>query len=197
MPGDAWRRLGNRVRATGPGAPAGYGEAQGVLPLREAIANYVRKSRSVQCQASQVIVTSGTQQGLYLTSQVLLTRGDAVWVENPSYRDVTAMLESTGYGETMIRVPVDADGIDVEAGIRMAVHARAAYITPSHQYPMGMPLSMARRNALLAWARRENAWIVIHPRPTSMCWRPTCRRGIWSGISEKSAMYMPPMARLC
>lgn len=159
-PSDIWRRLGNRLRAKGPGAPAGYADPLGALPLREAIAGYVRRSRSVRCEAGQVIVTSGTQQGLFLACQVLLGSRDQAWVENPAYRGVTAILESTGHRETMVRVPVDAEGIDVDAGIRMAPHARAAFVTPSHQYPLGMPMSMARRNALLAWARASHAWVV-------------------------------------
>ena len=105
-------------------------------------------------------MTSGTQQGLFLACQVLLGAHDQAWVENPAYRGVTAILESTGHREGMIRVPVDAEGLNVEAGIRMAPHARAAFVTPSHQYPLGMPLSMARRNALLAWARSSHAWVV-------------------------------------
>ncbi|WP_206951601.1 MocR-like pyridoxine biosynthesis transcription factor PdxR [Trinickia acidisoli] len=159
-PADIWRKLGNRLRAKGPGAPAGYADPLGALPLREAIAGYVRKLRSVRCEPGQVIVTSGTQQGLFLASQVLLAARDEVWVENPAYRGVTAVLESTGHRETMIRVPVDAEGIDVAAGIMLAQRARAAFVTPSHQYPLGMPMSMARRTALLAWARANNAWIV-------------------------------------
>ncbi|MFL9931844.1 PLP-dependent aminotransferase family protein [Paraburkholderia sp. RL18-103-BIB-C] len=159
-PADTWRRLGNRLRAKGPGAPTGYADPSGVLPLREEIASYVRKSRSVRCEADQVIVTSGTQQGLFLASQVLLGPRDQAWVENPAYRGVTAILESMGHRDTMVRLPVDADGINVEAGIRMAPHARAAFVTPSHQYPLGMPLSMSRRSALLAWARASNAWVV-------------------------------------
>lgn len=159
-PADIWRRLGNRVRAKGPGAPAGYADPLGALPLREAIAGYVRKSRAVRCEPEQVIVTSGTQQGLFLACQVLLGPRDQAWVENPAYRGVTALLESTGHRDAMVRVPVDADGIDVDAGIRMAPDARAAFVTPSHQYPLGMPMSMARRTALLAWARAKRGWIV-------------------------------------
>ena len=159
-PGDVWRKLGNRLRAKGPAAPAGYGDPLGAWPLREAIANYVRKSRSVRCEPGQVVVTSGTQQGLFLASQVLLSPHDQVWAENPAYRGVTAVLESTGHRDTTIRVPVDAEGIDVRAAIAMAPHARAAFVTPSHQYPLGMPMSMARRSALLEWARARDAWIV-------------------------------------
>ncbi|WP_175999015.1 PLP-dependent aminotransferase family protein [Burkholderia stabilis] len=159
-PDDIWRRLGNRLRARGAGAPSGYADPQGALPLREAIADYVRRSRSVRCHADQVVITSGTQQGLHLASQVLLGADDQAWVENPAYRGITALLESTGRRDAMVRVPVDADGIDVEAGIRIAPHARAAFVTPSHQYPLGMPMSMARRNALLAWARAQRAWVI-------------------------------------
>ncbi|MFP6561919.1 PLP-dependent aminotransferase family protein [Paraburkholderia sp. B3] len=159
-PADTWRRLGNRLRARGPGAPTGYADPLGAPALREAIAAYVRKSRSVRCEADQVVVTSGTQQGLFLASQVLLGPHDRVWVENPAYRGVTAILESLGYRDGMVRVPVDAEGLDVEAGMRMAPQARAAFVTPSHQYPLGMPLSMARRTALLAWAGAGNAWVV-------------------------------------
>jgi len=159
-PDDAWRRLGNRLRARGAGAPAGYGDPQGARTLREAVADYVRKSRSVRCEAEQVIITSGTQQGLYLACQVLLDGDASAWVEDPAYRGITAILESSGHPERMIRVPVDAEGINVAEGIRLGPHARAAFVTSSHQYPLGMPLSMARRNALLAWARANNAWVV-------------------------------------
>lgn len=120
LPGAAWRRLGNRLRARGAAVPSGYGDPRGVAALREAIAGYVRRSRSVRCDAEQVIVTSGTQQGLFLASQVLLGAGDCVWAENPAYRGITAILESTGRRAALVRVPVDAEGLDVEAGLRLA-----------------------------------------------------------------------------
>jgi GntR family transcriptional regulator/MocR family aminotransferase len=159
-PADVWRKLGNRVRARGPGAPAGYGDPLGAQALREAIAAHVRKSRAVRCEPHQVIVTSGTQQGLYLSSQVLLDASDRAWVENPAYRGITGIFEGLGREDAMVHVPVDAEGIDVDAGIRLAPQARAAFVTPSHQYPLGMPMSMARRTALLAWARANGAWLV-------------------------------------
>jgi len=159
-PDATWRRLGNRIRARGPGAPSGYGDPQGVKALREAVAEYVRRSRSVQCGAEHVIITTGTQQGLYVACQVLLGATDIAWVEDPAYRGITGILESTGRQDRMVRVPVDDAGIDVDAGVAMANDARAAFVTPSHQYPLGMPMSMGRRNALLAWARKNGAWIV-------------------------------------
>lgn len=159
-PDDIWRRLGNRIRARGPGAPTGYGDPMGAIELREAVADYVRKSRSVRCEASQVIITSGTQQGLYLACQVLLDAGDFAWVEDPAYRGITAILESAGHSGQMVRVPVDAEGLVVEHGTATCAHARAAFVTSSHQYPLGMPMSMRRREALLAWARTQDAWVV-------------------------------------
>jgi len=159
-PGEVWRRLGNQIRARGKGMPSGYGDPQGALPLRQAIAEYVRRSRSVRCDPAQVIVTTGTQQGLYLACLVLLGNEDYAWVENPAYWGITAILETLGPPGRMVRVPVDSEGLIVDEGLRMRPDARAAFVTPSHQYPLGMPLSMARRNALLTWARTNAAWVV-------------------------------------
>lgn len=159
-PGDTWRRLGNRIRARGPAAPAGYAESQGVRPLREAIADYVRRSRTVRCDPDQIIITSGTQQGLYLASQVLVGPGDATWVENPAYPALTAILTTTGRGSRMVRVRVDQEGLDVEKARALVPNATAAFVTPSHQYPLGMPMSLRRRMALLEWARESGGWIV-------------------------------------
>ncbi|WP_456667229.1 MocR-like pyridoxine biosynthesis transcription factor PdxR [Bradyrhizobium sp. USDA 3240] len=157
-PDDNWRRLGNRVRASRAAAPASYGDPRGLMELRQAIADYVRKSRAVHCEPEQVVITAGTQQGLYLAGRVLLSAGDRVWTEDPAYPGMTAVLDDLDLVTT--RVAVDAQGIDVDAAVAACPDARAAFVTPSHQYPLGMPLSMARRNALVAWAQRSNAWIV-------------------------------------
>ncbi|VIO80638.1 PLP-dependent aminotransferase family protein [Bradyrhizobium ivorense] len=157
-PDDNWRRLGNRVRSSRVAAPASYGDPRGVKELRRAIADYVRKSRAVHCEAEQVVIASGTQQGLYLAGRVLLAPGDPVWAEDPAYPGLTAVLDDLDLVTT--RVAVDAQGIDVDAAIAACPNARAAFVTPSHQYPLGMPMSMARRNALLAWAQRRDGWIV-------------------------------------
>ncbi len=157
-PDDNWRRLGKRVRASEEAAPSGYADPRGLPALREAIADYVRKARAVVCEPEQIIVTAGTQQGLYLAARVLLAPGDAVWAENPAYPGLTAVLDDTNV--RVQRVPVDAQGIDVDAAIAGDPAARAAFVTPSHQYPLGMPLGMSRRLALLAWARERDAWIV-------------------------------------
>jgi GntR family transcriptional regulator/MocR family aminotransferase len=157
-PDDKWRRLGNRVRATRSAAPSGYTDPKGLADLRAAIADYVRKARAVKCEPDQVIISAGTQQGLFLAATVLLSEGDFVWTEDPAYPGMVAILEN--FQVSVSRIPVDAHGIDVEQGAAACPRARVAFVTPSHQYPLGMPLSMTRRNALLAWARQNNSWIV-------------------------------------
>lgn len=157
-PDIGWRRLGNRVRASRAGAPAGYLDPRGLPDLRAAIASYVRTARAVRCTPDQVIVTAGTQQGLYLTARVLLGRGERVWIEDPAYPGITAVLDDLGVPTA--RIPVDGQGMNVEQGIKVCPDARVAFVTPSHQYPLGMPMSMGRRTALLAWARGAGAWVV-------------------------------------
>jgi len=159
-PSDVWRKFGNKFRSRGAGIPSGYGEPQGVLSLRIAIADYVRRSRSVHCEPEQIVITPGIQQALYICSQILFEAKDEVWIEDPAYRGTTAIFEHAVQNIRMVRVPVDEEGIDVETGIKLSKHARAAFVTPSHQYPLGMPMSLARRTALLAWAKQQNAWII-------------------------------------
>ncbi|MBX4905947.1 MULTISPECIES: PLP-dependent aminotransferase family protein [Rhizobium] len=191
-PDDNWRRLGNRVRASKQAAPSGYQDPMGLLELRLAIAEHVRRARAVHCEPEQVIVTSGTQQGLYMAGRVLLSRHDPVWAEDPAYPGLTAVLDDLGLRTH--RLPVDAQGMNVERGLELCPEARAAFVTASHQYPIGMPLSMTRRNALIAWADRNRAWIVEddydselryagHPFPSMQGLRPS--RVIYLGTFSK------------
>lgn len=160
QPSDIWRKFGNKFRARGDASPSGYDEPQGILPLRTAIADYVRRSRSVHCEPEQIVIINGIQQALYICSQILFEAQDEIWIEDPAYRGTTAIFEHTKPNISVIRVPVDEEGIQVETGIQLSQHARAAFVTPSHQYPLGMPMSLARRTALLAWAKQQNAWII-------------------------------------
>lgn len=157
-PDETWRRLGNRVRASHAAAPSGYIDPRGVPELREAIADHVRRARAVHCSPEQVIVTAGTQQGLFLSAEILLGRGDSVWVEDPAYPGISAVLRVRDVHT--VAVPVDQNGMDVEKAIELRPDARAAFVTPSHQYPIGMPMSMGRRLSLLRWAEKADAWIV-------------------------------------
>lgn len=155
---DHWRRLSNRVRASLVAAPSGYSAPGGLPALREAIADYLRKARALRCAPDNIIITEGTQQGLYLAAKVLLSPGDAVWAEDPAYPGLIAVLEERGV--ELCRIAVDSHGFDVASAQDQCPAAKAAFVTPSHQYPMGMPLSMSRRLALIEWARKTGAWIV-------------------------------------
>jgi GntR family transcriptional regulator / MocR family aminotransferase len=135
-----------------------YGEPMGYRPFREAIASYLRTARGVRCEADQVMVVSGSQQALEIASRVLFEPGAAVWVEEPGYAGARDALLMTG--ARLVPVPVDRSGLDVAAGIAREAGARGAYVTPSHQYPLGVTMTAARRLQLLDWAQRGGAWIV-------------------------------------
>jgi GntR family transcriptional regulator/MocR family aminotransferase len=136
----------------------GYGDAMGYLPLREAIAEYLGAVRSVRCEPSQIMVTTGSQQGLQLSAQVLLDPKDRVWLEEPGYPSARQAFITAG--AHLIPVPVDHEGLNVEEMISRGQSARAVYITPSHQYPLGMTMGATRRMLLLNWAVRNDAWII-------------------------------------
>jgi GntR family transcriptional regulator/MocR family aminotransferase len=157
FPAALWGRLtGRRWRTAG--LSLGYGDPAGEPPLREAIADYVRQARGARCTADQVLVVSGSQQGLDLAARVLLDPGDVAWIEEPGYLGARAALLAAG--ATLAPVPVDVHGLDVAAGERRAPEARLAYVSPSHQFPVGVTLSATRRLELLRWARRARAWIL-------------------------------------
>lgn len=158
FPFDIWRRLLDRRWRRPPRELLNYGDPAGWRPLREAIAAYLRDARAVHCDAQQVLIVSGSQQALDLAARLLLDEGDAVWMEDPCYLGARGAL--AGAGAQLMPVPVDAEGLDVAAGVARAPHARLAYVTPSHQYPLGVTMSLARRLALLDWAARARAWVL-------------------------------------
>lgn len=126
--------------------------------LRAAVAEYLGAARGVRCSADHVFILNGAQQALHLAAQLLLDPGDAAWLEDPGY--VGARVAFQAAGARLVPVPVDGDGLDVDAGSRLARDARLAYVTPSHQFPLGVVMSAARRLQLLAWARATDAWII-------------------------------------
>jgi GntR family transcriptional regulator/MocR family aminotransferase len=135
-----------------------YGDPMGLPELREVIAHYLRTSRAVRGEARQILIVSGSQQALDLSTRVLLDAGASAWVEEPGYWLTHQVLQAAGC--RAVPVPVDAEGLDVAAGIRRKRTARAAFVAPSHQYPLGVTMSATRRLHLLEWAQREGAWIV-------------------------------------
>jgi len=155
---DAWATSTRRaLRTLGP-AHFGYSEPAGDPRLRAAVADYLRAARGVVCEPEQVIVTSGAQHAVDLTSRLLLKPGDRVWLEDPGYPSTRHAL--TSGGARAVPVPTDRSGMIVQAGIEAAPDARAAFVTPSHQFPLGVAMSMGRRLELIAWARSAGAWIV-------------------------------------
>jgi len=135
-----------------------YGDALGLKSLREAIALYLRTSRAVVCEADQIMIVSGSQQALDITTRVLLNADDSVWVEEPGYWLVHHVLRLAGCRQ--VSVPVDSEGLDVVAGVQLSPNARAAFVAPSHQFPLGVIMSATRRFQLLEWAQNAGSWII-------------------------------------
>lgn len=155
FPFEMWRRILLRHARKAPARQLDYGVAAGSITLREAIAMHVRRSRAVSCDASQVIVANGSQQALDLISRLLIERGDVVAIEDPQYQGSREIFRAAG--ARLRAVPVDRDGLDPA---RLPRVARLAFVTPSHQFPTGAILPLARRLALLDWASRANAIVV-------------------------------------
>ena len=155
---ETWRSLTHRaVRRLGSNE-LGYADPAGLAELRANICDYLRAARAVRCEPNQIVVTAGTQQAIDIAIRVLLSPDDEVWVEDPGYPLTHAQLLLGKLKPHAI--PVDLEGLIVDAGRRRAPRARAAFVTPSHQFPTGVPMSMARRLELLAWARETGAFIV-------------------------------------
>ena len=153
-----WSRLVARHAHALTHAQMAYGDPAGVAPLRAAVAEHLRAARAVRCEAEQVLIVSGSQAALRVAAAVLLSRGDRVAVEEPSYPGARAAL--TANGSELVPVPVDDDGMSVTSLQRRGGRVRAVYVTPSHQYPLGTSMTAARRFALLDWARRHKAWVL-------------------------------------
>ncbi|QWF77576.1 MocR-like pyridoxine biosynthesis transcription factor PdxR [Amycolatopsis sp. CA-230715] len=154
FPHTTWRRFVARELRPDD-VPAGYGDPAGHEGLRAAIARYTGVARSVRAAAEDVLITQGAQQALDLVGKVLIDPGTRVAVEDPGYPPARRIFHTLGARVTA--VPVDSEGIDVAA---IPPDTRLVYVTPSHQFPLGTPMSLARRTALLDWAERHGAVLV-------------------------------------
>lgn len=134
----------------------GYGDARGSLHLRRQIAAALAVDRGLRCDPNCIVVVSGTQHGLRLCVDALLKPGDKVWMEEPGYAAARATLAAGG----AVPVAVDDEGLDIRAARQCAPYAKAAYVTPSHQFPSGVTMSMRRRVELLDWAENAGAWVL-------------------------------------
>ena len=157
FPFETWARLSARFWRKPSAARLGYGDPAGDAQLRALIAAYLRHSRGLHCDPAQIVVTCGAQQAISLCAQLLVEAGDRVAIENPGYRAAGHAFALAG--ARLQGIPVDAEGLDT-AALERAGRCRLAYVTPSHQYPTGVTLSLARRLELLDWAERQDAWIV-------------------------------------
>lgn len=137
-------------------------EWQGLAPLRELLAQQLALTRGIRCDADQIVIVPGPRQALDLLARLLLNPGEEVWVEDPGSGAAQALL--TAAGARVVPVPVDAQGLDVDAALRAAPRARLACTTAAAQMPLGHPMSPARRAALLAWARAACAYVIDEDR---------------------------------
>ena len=167
FPHRLWARLLAR-HARAPGTTGEAPDPAGLPRLRQALAAHLVLSRGVATTPEQIIVVSGARQALHLCAHTLLDPGDEVWCEDPGYLEARAAFALAG--ARPVPVPVDADGLDVNLATGLAPHAHAAYVTPSHQFPTGTVMGLARRLRLLDWASRNGSWIVEDDYDSEFCY---------------------------
>jgi GntR family transcriptional regulator / MocR family aminotransferase len=153
-----WSKLVARHSSFPPQELMAYGDPMGYLPFREAIAEYLGAARAVRCSPAQVMVVTGSQQGLQICAKTLFNPGDPIWMEEPGYPG--AHQAFTTAGVRLAPIPGDDQGLSVKEGLRRCRLAKGAYLTPSHQYPSGTTMSAARRLEILQWAARTRGWII-------------------------------------
>ena len=158
FPWQRWQRIQARAARDLKRADMNFTDPRGLPVLRASLAHHLAQLRGVRCTADQVVIFNSVQQAMYLLALLLMNPGDAAWMEDPGYPGVRAALELAG--AAIVPVPVDREGLWVDVGVQRAPMARLACVTPSHQFPTGVALSQGRRNALLAWAEKHDAWVL-------------------------------------
>ena len=157
FPYQLWGRLIGRVWRQFRHQNWNLNEPLGFRPLRRAISDYVRTTRGLNCTEEQILIVNGTQQAMNLAAQVLLQKGDEVWLDEPGYDGALGVFTSVG---AKIRAVIsDKDGMDISYAIKHWPHAKMIFTSPSHQFPLGGSLSLSRRMSLLDWAGENNMWI--------------------------------------
>lgn len=157
FPTTLWAQVAaRRLRRVSAQLLAG-GDPLGYRPLREAVADYLNTSRGVKCRADQVLIVSGAQEALDRSARVLLNPGESVWMEEPGYPGAAVVFRALG--ARICPVPVNSEGLDLESAIQRWGRGRLVYVTPAHQFPLGVTMSLRRRLELLEWARRSGTLI--------------------------------------
>ena len=153
-----WNKIFSQTLNSFPSLNLGYGEAAGFKPLRESVTSYLNSYRAVNCTADQVIIVNGSQQGLDLIARVLLNPGDNIWLEDPAYFGIRASMLSA---KTINHAcPLDEEGLNIAYAIKHYPRPKLIYTTPSHQFPLGLTMSISRRLQLLNYAKKNNSWII-------------------------------------
>lgn len=158
FPAKVWLRILQRQTRLQVSRPASYPDPRGSLALRQALVAYLAVARGLRCQADQIIITSGYAGAMGLIGLAMNFQGKTAWLEDPGFWVARRAVEALRV--TPVAVPVDSEGLQVEAGIARAPDAAFALVTPGQQAPLGMTMSLARRHALLNWASRAQRWII-------------------------------------
>jgi len=158
FPVDIWARIASRRWRRVSASQLAGRDTRGYAPLRDALAAYLGASRGANCSADRIVMLSGVQQALDLLARLLLKPGEAVWMEDPGYFGATTAFRNAG--ARIVPVPVDEHGLSVAQGRRACRWAKGAYLTPAHQFPLGVSMPLERRLALLEWARETGAFLI-------------------------------------
>lgn len=158
FPREIWARVMGRRLRTQTRFDLALGDVCGEAILREAIVDYLRVSRSIECLPEQVFITSGYASSMTLILRALAKPGEGMWVEDPGFPLIRPVIAQENVG--LMPVPVDDHGLNVAAGIHDYPQARFVLLTPAHQSPLGVALSLTRRRQLLEWAASAQAWII-------------------------------------
>ena len=158
FPHEVWQKLVSRRARASSMQSLRYGPAAGYLPLRQVIADYLRRARGVSCGPDEIVIVNGSQQALDLAARLLLDPNDDVIIEDPHYQGARQVFQAAG--AKLIAAQVDEEGLNISGLPKSAESAKLVYVTPSHQFPTGGIMPAARRLALLAWARKNNSYIL-------------------------------------
>lgn len=171
FPMSQWSRLSAKYLRGARDDILGYGDPAGSSQLRRALASHLRVNRGITCDPAQIFIVGGAQQAFHLIGSTLLNPGENVWFENPGA--IGARNSLIACGANLVPVPVDTEGLQVETALRLSPRFRLAFVTPSHQQPMGCVMSLARRFALLHAAQQCGAWVIEDDYDGEFFWRPT------------------------
>ena len=158
FPFEVWAKLNQKHLKYSTNLLGGYGDSAGFAPLRETIADHLRSTRGVRCDAGQVVITAGTQQAIFLIAKLLLEPNDEVWLEDPCHLGTRDVM--TAMNAKVVNIPVDDEGLDISRANRRKRPSKLVYVTPSRQFPLGVTMTLRRRLSLLEWAKDNKAWII-------------------------------------